>query len=517
MVADYGPAVFRATRFLNDKLLVYPSSSNPGAFLTFRCKGLRHNGCLTFKCCNCESEGFTRSLTVSAGRIFAVRDPEHGHHPNCVPVPEARIELVTIKRQMYRQAEDSHKRSREVYQEATCALPKTYASRPALYSELVREWPTFDAMKTPLNQHRRVNTLAVPDVQNIPLEYRVTWRGRNFPAGSPFHNERWLLHSARQGEILIFASDEDLRAIHECDYIIADGTFNRAPGDSFQFYTIHACIGGEGAPVAFVILPDKSTPTYLEMWSAIKAACEARFGTFPTGKIFLLDFELAAINAIKAMFPGSIVKGCSFHYRKAVFENFKKKGLQPIYTDGIFQEIREWLQRILAMSLLPPGEIRRMWDILKHPPVVSSVVVNLQVIDFISYFESTWISGEYPPELWSHFDHCGPRTTNHAEGFHNKVAQARELQKNPPLDEFMPWLQREHSVHQIRLAQLLAGMPAKKRRRVWVQVDEEIAHAKLRFAHHLALFRNQRQLSRDLYERLVSDYLSLCAHFVGAK
>ena len=37
------------------------------------------------------------------------------------------------------------------------------------------------------------------------------------------------------------------------------------------------------------------------------------------------------------------------------------------------------------------------------------------------YFETTWISGDFALSLRSHFDHCGPRTTNLAEGFHNSM------------------------------------------------------------------------------------------------
>jgi len=36
-------------------------------------------------------------------------------------------------------------------------------------------------------------------------------------------------------------------------------------------------------------------------------------------------------------------------------------------------------------------------------------------------FQRTWIQGDFPVTIWSHYDNLGPRTANIAEVFHNSL------------------------------------------------------------------------------------------------
>ena len=73
---------------------------------------------------------------------------------------------------------------------------------------------------------------------------------------------------------------------------------------------------------------------------------------------------------------------------------------------------------------------------------------------FALYFERTWINGSYPVSLWTHFDNCGPRTMNFAEGF---------LMPNPSMRNFMNWLQKFQNEIQFRQMQFNAGRSVKPR------------------------------------------------------
>ena len=87
------------------------------------------------------------------------------------------------------------------------------------------------------------------------------------------------------------------------------------PESAYQLYTIHGYRNGEGLALAWALLPNKSTATYTEMFTAVRDALVQRFGSLGCIRYFLTDYELAAMNAINSVFPESNVKGCSFHFR----------------------------------------------------------------------------------------------------------------------------------------------------------------------------------------------------------
>lgn len=482
---DYGEAEFRLTKRLNEQLLVYRSAWNSSLFYVFRCKETRKNGSRTFTCRGCEKLGKTKSLTVRDGHVLSQNHPEHGHDYGCHPVTEDEIELTSLKRGMMKDTRRTGRPARDVYRETSRNIAKKLAGTPHVYLNVLQRWPKFSSVKSCLNHHRRIQAVPVPNSRQIPPELRVTQRGKDVGPTSFFHEERWLLYEGVQSHMLIFADDNDLLAIQRSSYIVADGTFKFCPNTFYQLYTIFAYVSGEGLPVAFVLLPNKTELSYTEMWEAIKSGCEARFGPFPPGKIFLTDFELASIQPGRRIFVLCQFRGCSFHFRQALLKNIGTMGLIVVYKNDSVPEVRKWLRMIMAMCLLPVQEIFAAWDFLKTPPVVQDPVLSGQLVAYSSYVERTWISGSYPPHTWSHFDHDGPRTTNLAEGFHNKLTHDFS-RSHPTLTTFLHWLQGEHAVNQIRLFQLQNGAAPKPRDKTYVNLDQRINREKQRLSQQLA-------------------------------
>ena len=64
-----------------------------------------------------------------------------------------------------------------------------------------------------------------------------------------------------------------------------------------------------------------------------------------------------------------------------------------------------------ALPLVPVNDVPIALKMLKDNQPVGDNIMN-----FIKYFESTWMSTIYPIELWNHYDTHGPRTNNHVEG-----------------------------------------------------------------------------------------------------
>ena len=101
-----------------------------------------------------------------------------------------------------------------------------------------------------------------------------------------------------------------------------------------------------------------------------------------------------------------------------------------IYADGY----------VMSMCLLPAFGIPIIWNVLQVPPVCSADF-HTRAQALAQYFQNTWIAGEFPPSMWTHFDHCGPRTTNLAEGFHNSLNSGFGT-PHPSMRTFLDWLQK---------------------------------------------------------------------------
>ena len=89
-----------------------------------------------------------------------------------------------------------------------------------------------------------------------------------------------------------------------------DGTFDSVPLIYTQLVTIHALVDGVCIPCVYALLPDKNQATYTSL-------CRELRNININGNIeplqprtILIDFELAVKNALEAVFPGVIVKGC---------------------------------------------------------------------------------------------------------------------------------------------------------------------------------------------------------------
>jgi len=117
---------------------------------------------------------------------------------------------------------------------------------------------------------------------------------------------------------VIFCARSELTALYQSDFVVCDGTFEMAPDSAYQLYTLHSFIHGEALALFWALLPNKSQATYQEIFGAIRDCFVATFGDVGRSRVFLADFELAAINALKNAFPQSTVKGCTFHFHQAV-------------------------------------------------------------------------------------------------------------------------------------------------------------------------------------------------------
>ena len=97
----------------------------------------------------------------------------------------------------------------------------------------IKAAPTYNQVRHLLYRCRKENMPPLPrelaDVQ-IPPYYSETWA-----------HDRFALHQNRRGNtgFLMFATDQDLEKLAQCDEFFMDATFRTAPHPYSQYFTIH--------------------------------------------------------------------------------------------------------------------------------------------------------------------------------------------------------------------------------------------------------------------------------------
>jgi len=74
-------------------------------------------------------------------------------------------------------------------------------------------------------------------------------------------------------------------------------------------------------------------------------------------QLVILDFEQAAHNAVREVFPNSRIKSCQFHWGQALFRKIQELGLKSYYS-----KIGKWLKMFFSFPLLPPDVVSSAVD-----------------------------------------------------------------------------------------------------------------------------------------------------------
>jgi hypothetical protein len=149
---------------------------------------------------------------------------------------------------------------------------------------------------------------------------------------------------------------------------------------------------------------------------------------------------------------------------------------------------------------------------LSTPPNTHDAVVNLKLYRLVAYFQGEWLSAANPAkiELWNHYNHTGPRTSNHCEGYNNSLSFKFD-RTHTRLSVFLVQLQSWHHSIQVRARQVQRGDNPNPRAQQYIDNDARIRAAEQAFVNNWALFgSNPMALNHEIRQ-----YLDYVEHFIG--
>ena len=150
------------------------------------------------------------------------------------------------------------------------------------------------------------------------------------PLNKTVQSERFLqINDGGHDKMLIFASRRHISELANSKRILCDGTFYAAPTLFRQMYTIHGEIHGHSFPLLYGFLHDKSRATYERFFRNVKSLFNISNLTIRWEPL-IIDYEVAAHQAFREVFPNVEMKGCNFHFGKALWRNLQANGLSSV-------------------------------------------------------------------------------------------------------------------------------------------------------------------------------------------
>lgn len=217
-----------------------------------------------------------------------------------------------------------------------------------------------------------------------------------------------LIDDGDADKILIFVTKYARKRITKKKHAyFGDGTFRCVPSPFYQLYSLHIDYGSNEKatnirPVVFALLPDKSQQTYMRFFKLLKEILNIDVKTFKA------DYELGALNAVRAVFPQAIITGCFHHYNDAIWRKSKQLHVNESKSG------RRLTRLCALLPLLPANLIHETWHSL-----MQDLDENEDFSEFLNYVTNQWINKLTCNVISVAFERH--RTTNALEGWHRRV------------------------------------------------------------------------------------------------
>ena len=94
------------------------------------------------------------------------------------------------------------------------------------------------------------------------------------------------------------------------------------------------------------------------------------------------------------------MKGCSFHFRQAIYRNVQREGLQHQYENDD-TVLRTWIRQVMSLTKLPAFAVPMAWSWLREPPPSRDTATDLKARAVSMYFDRPRVNGDFPSSCWT--------------------------------------------------------------------------------------------------------------------
>ena len=143
-------------------------------------------------------------------------------------------------------------------------------------------------------------------------------------------------------------------------------------------------------------------------------------------------------------------------------------GLQEEYR-AEDSALKKFVQKLAATAFCPPAFMRLAWQgTQQEAPTMD------HVDDLVTYFDRTWVNGNYKLSQWNYYDFEEPRTNNHIEGWHTRLKKIVG-KADPNIFEVFEVMKKEQASSEMKLEQLELGGRAPPRKKRFIEKDKRIS------------------------------------------
>ena len=212
---------------------------------------------------------------------------------------------------------------------------------------------TQQILGTELANLTQTAALNLPNLSNLKRNIRRQRQEQNILPNPPRKEDVPMFFDSGIGDInrmFIFATNDGIDMLANSSQWFGDGTFKLCPQIFFQIYAIRAQVNHEVLPGVFALLPSKAEIILEQFFTTVCNAVRNSNGNDLDG--FLVDFETAAINAIRNILPQTDISGCFFHLSSNLWKHIQRAGLQERYMNDLKFGLQ--LCRIAALAFVSP-------------------------------------------------------------------------------------------------------------------------------------------------------------------
>ncbi|CAJ0608777.1 unnamed protein product [Cylicocyclus nassatus] len=279
--------------------------------------------CKTYKCIQCCKDGHFTQIDV-VGDVFQ-EDPCRIPH-RCLP---KKIKTNSLERFLYQKLQNIRSDPayadtpvRRLWQDMLDVVPLMENLSMEEVEELMDEFHKggYAARRRTIAKALQRHDMPRATLEDLPNDLK------NLPDGSLF-----LQHS--QPGLYMFYSRSTLeKAVNNgLIAIVADGIHNLPPcelGKDAQLYTVHGvCNAGVDVPLVHVLMRRKTQSFYEKVFGIVKEELQDLNVDLARLRI-VIDFERAALSAIRKQCPSSPIEGCAFHLAQSWNRKAQSLGLR---------------------------------------------------------------------------------------------------------------------------------------------------------------------------------------------